>query len=169
MGRLDDPAGGVVWWYPPDSVVDTATQVPVEEYLFMVEMTLLVGCWTVLVALPPAGGPPGPLASWRRPVCAAGWLLLAGCGATAAALSPRALYLGSALAWFGPPLALQSAVGADVLHAAHALRLRGMALARCCSSRMGSPSMAEPGRSAARTPSGWRCSACRWRRSCSTF
>jgi lycopene beta-cyclase len=118
-----------VWWYRPDSVVDTVTRVPAEEYLFMVGMTLLVGCWTVLVALPPAGGPPGPLASWRRPVCAAGWLLLAGCGATAAALSARALYLGSALAWFGPPLALQSAVGADVLHAAQALRLRGMALA----------------------------------------
>ena len=83
-----------VWWYPPDSVVDTATRVPVEEYLFMVGMTLLVGCWTVLVALPPTGGARGPLASWRRPVCAAGWLLLAGCGATAAALSPRALYVG---------------------------------------------------------------------------
>jgi lycopene beta-cyclase len=124
-----------VWWYPPDSVVDTAVRVPVEEYLFMVGMTLLVGCWTVLVALPPAGGPPQPLAppeplaSWRRPVAAAGWLLLAGCGVTAAALSPRALYLGSALAWFCPPLALQSAVGADVLRAVHGLRLRGMALA----------------------------------------
>jgi len=118
-----------VWWYRPDSVVDTALRVPVEEYLFMVGMTLLVGCWTVLVALPPAGGPPEPLAWWRRPVAAAGWLLLAGCGATAAVLSPRALYLGSALAWFCPPLALHSAVGADVLRAVHGLRLRGMALA----------------------------------------
>ncbi|GAA3804570.1 lycopene cyclase domain-containing protein [Streptomyces phyllanthi] len=115
-----------VWGYPPGSVLGTVAEVPVEEYLFMVGQTVLTGCWTLYVT---AGVPEPPPADapWRRPAACAGWLATACAGWLLTTHQPT-LYLGAILLWFAPPLALQSAAGADVLRAARADRLRALAL-----------------------------------------
>src|SRR5206468_2560770 len=103
--------------------------VPFEEFLFMAGQTVLTGCWALAVSpARPAASPARASQSWRRPVCTALWLLAASGGTAAAIERPQALYLGAILAWFGIPLALQAAVGADVLRASRAHRLRGLAL-----------------------------------------
>lgn len=114
-----------VWGYPPGSVTGTVAQVPVEEYVFMIGQTVLTGCWTLFATL---GAPHRePAGAWRRWVCCAGWLAAAVTGLLLTAWDP-ALYLGAILFWFGPPLALQAAAGADVLRAARKWRLAGLAL-----------------------------------------
>ncbi len=113
-----------VWGYPPGSVTATVAQVPVEEYVFMVGQTALTGCWTLFVTV---GAPDRePAGAWRRWVCCAGWLAAAVTGWLLTAWGP-ALYLAALLFWFGPPLALQAAAGADVLRAARRWRLAALA------------------------------------------
>lgn len=116
-----------VWGYPPHSVLGTVFSVPIEEYLFMIGQTMLTGCWTLLVepAEPPFVSVPG--RSARRVWHTVGWLAVAAVGA-ALAVHQRSLYLGAILFWFGPPLALQAAVGADVLRALRRRRLIGLAV-----------------------------------------
>ncbi|MFC8275935.1 lycopene cyclase domain-containing protein [Streptomyces sp. NPDC057271] len=114
------------WSYPPGSVIGTVARVPVEEYLFMVGQTLLTGCWTLYVTARAPERTPAKEA-WRRPACCAGWLAAA-CAGWLLTTNQPSLYLGAILVWFAPPLALQAAIGADVLHAARADRLRGLAL-----------------------------------------
>jgi lycopene cyclase domain-containing protein len=116
-----------VWGYPPHSVLGTVFSVPIEEYLFMIGQTALTGCWTLLVE--PADPPfvPAPRGSARRIGHTIGWLAVAAVGAVLA-LHQRSLYLGAILFWFGPPLALQAAVGADVLRAFRRRRLIGLAI-----------------------------------------
>jgi lycopene cyclase domain-containing protein len=127
-----------VWGYPPGSILGTVFGVPLEEYTFMLGMTVLTGCWTLAHAVRAAaasagtaetGGAPsaGGRSTRLRVLAAAGWLVTAAAGAVAAAVQPHALYLGSQLAWFGVPLALQAACGADRLRAARRLRLAGLA------------------------------------------
>lgn len=115
-----------VWGYPPGSVIGTVAQVPVEEYVFMVGQTALTGCWTFFVT----DGSPHPLrepvGGWRRRASCAGWLAAAVMGLLLTAWGP-ALYLGAILFWFGPPLALQAAAGADVLQVELPRRLAGLA------------------------------------------
>jgi lycopene cyclase domain-containing protein len=120
--------GNSVWSYPAGSVMGTLAGVPFEEFLFMAGQTVLTGCWALAVSARPATAGTRTLQPWRRPVGTVLWLLAAAAGAAVAAVLPHALYLGSILAWFGIPLALQAAAGADVLRAARAHRLRGLAI-----------------------------------------
>ena len=117
-----------VWWYPPGSVLGTVFGVPFEEYAFMLGLTVFTGCWTLAVAI----GRPRPAVAARglttRRHGAAAWLAAACCGAVLTAISPKLLYLGSMLLWFGIPLALQAAFGADVLRSVRTLRIMGLAL-----------------------------------------
>jgi lycopene beta-cyclase len=125
--------GHAVWGYPPGSVMGTLFRVPYEEYLFMIGMTLFTSCWALTVSVgrvPQATPTPAWGLRWsapRRILATAGWLTVAGAGAAAAAMAPKALYLGSQLAWFGVPLAVQAACGADLLSESRRLRLLGLA------------------------------------------
>lgn len=103
------------WTYPQAHLVGWVAGVPVEELLFMVLQPLLVGLW---LRVQPARRPPAAALPGTRRWGTAVLLGLALAGAAAAALSPRCGYLGALLAWAGPLLALQWAVGGDVL-AAH--------------------------------------------------
>jgi lycopene cyclase domain-containing protein len=112
-----------VWGYPPGSVLATVARVPVEEYTFMAVQTVLAACWTLFVSV---GAPHRrPAGSWRRTVCCAAWLAVAGAGLLLATRTPTS-YLGAILLWFGLPLALQAAAGADVLRAGRRERLAGL-------------------------------------------
>ena len=107
-----------VWWYDPDLVLGiTLGYVPLEEYLFFVGQTSLLG----LALLAAARLLPRPALVFRsRPrlrLLSAGltlslWLLgvlLLGTG------QPPATYLGLELAWGMVPISIQLAFGADIL------------------------------------------------------
>jgi lycopene beta-cyclase len=119
-----------VWSYPPGSVLGTIVDVPVEEFVFMIGLTVLTGLWTLAVIGRPSVRPmtASSRQAWRRPAHAVGWLLAACAGGVLAATQDSAAYLGSMLLWFGPLLALQAAVGADVLRAGRARRLAGLSI-----------------------------------------
>jgi len=104
------------WSYPRAQPVGWVAGVPVEELLFMVLQPLLAGLWLrTRRAEQPA---PRPLSrsGCARAAGAVGWLLIAGLGALLAR-SASGSYLGLLLAWSGPLLALQWAVGGDTLWA----------------------------------------------------
>lgn len=108
------------WTYPQTALVGHVAGVPVEELLFMVLQPLLVGLW---LRVQPRQVPARPCAAPRR-TRATGAAVLLGLGVSgglAAAVTPPAAYLGWLLAWAGPLLALQWAVGGDVLRARRAL------------------------------------------------
>ena len=115
--------GRGVWSYHGDRLIGTVFRVPVEEYLFMVSQTLLVGLWTLcvfslnaakphLIARPV---PESPQTGHRRIRSALVWLGVALAGSSLAAHYDHWVYLGSLLLWFGPVFALQRAVCADEL------------------------------------------------------
>jgi lycopene beta-cyclase len=123
-----------VWGYPPGTITATAFGVPLEEYIFMVGTTVITGCWTLGVSVGLSSGSGRDTGTAlgdghvRRRVRAAGlWLAAGGAGAVAAAVESHALYGGSQLAWFAPPLALQAVCGADILRASWRLRIVGLA------------------------------------------
>lgn len=107
-----------VWWYDPTLVVGiTLGYVPLEEYLFFIGQTLLVGTGLIAsirllptTALPFQSRPQ--LRLWSAALSLAlsllGLLLLASAPATAS-------YLGLELAWGAFPIALQLAFGADII------------------------------------------------------
>jgi lycopene cyclase domain-containing protein len=117
-----------VWWYPPGSVLGTVFRVPFEEYLFMIGLTALTGCWTISAALGAPRARPVPDQPRRRIVTSLAWLVAAAAGGIAMLYTQRAMYLGSLFTWFGIPLSLQAFYGADVLHAARRVRWAGLAL-----------------------------------------
>ncbi len=107
-----------VWWYDPDLVLGiTIGYVPLEEYLFFVGQTLLLG----LAFLAAARLLPRPARPFRsRPrirltsasLTLALWLL----GFSLLGLGHRpGAYLGLELAWGMIPLSVQLAFGADIL------------------------------------------------------
>lgn len=104
------------WSYPRAQPVGWVAGVPVEELLFMVLQPLLAGLWLrTRRAEQPAPRPLG-RSGCARAAGAVGWLLVAGLGALLAR-SASGSYLGLLLAWSGPLLALQWAVGGDMLWA----------------------------------------------------
>ncbi|MEU7630714.1 lycopene cyclase domain-containing protein [Nocardia sp. NPDC049220] len=114
-----------VWTYPEGGVVATLARVPLEEYLFMAGQTCLAGLWTLwqtsrVDALEPAVSN----GTLRRIAGAVAWSVAAMVGAFVAVTNSHGLYLGSMLMWFGPLLAVQCAVGADLLRMRRAVRLR---------------------------------------------
>ncbi len=136
----------VAWTTPWDSwliandvwrhgdVTAKALQVPVEEYLFMVGQSLLVGfvAIAVLARLGPATVGGGS-ARWvggggsGRWVGGVGWAAASVTAWASHPLWPHGFYLTAIIGWFGPLLALQWALGGDRL-VAHA-RARWWAVA----------------------------------------
>ncbi|MGO4647581.1 lycopene cyclase domain-containing protein [Nocardia sp. 2YAB30] len=114
-----------VWTYPPGRVVATLARVPFEEYLFMAGQTCLVGLWTLWLSSRVDGPVPAVDYGARHRVASAiAWSAAAGAGALVTVTNSHGLYLGSMLVWFGPLLAVQCAVGADLLRSWRAVRLR---------------------------------------------
>lgn len=98
-----------VWWYGEGRVVGRIWLAPLEEYLFIALQTVLVAAWTFRVA-----GPVDATVAQSRGDAVAGALGGLAVSAVGGALlvGPQsAFYLGAILAWAGPVLALQWAVG----------------------------------------------------------
>jgi len=114
-----------VWSYPGGGVVATLFGIPVEEFLFMAGQTAVVGLLT-LWHLTRAGEPPSGRDDDRlvRIISAAAWTAAAGLGLALTLTSAHGTYLGTMLLWFAPLLAVQSAVGADILRARRTVRVR---------------------------------------------
>jgi lycopene cyclase domain-containing protein len=118
-----------VWWYPPRGVLGTIFRVPFEEYLFMIGLTVLTGCWTLVMAIGRSRRQESrPVPPARRRLATGFWCALVVLGVLLAVTRTDALYLGSLFTWFGLPLAIQAFFGADVLRTARSLRLSGLAL-----------------------------------------
>lgn len=97
-----------VWWYGDGAVAAWLWHAPVEEYAFVATQTLVTGLWVQSL---PVRDDPGFLPTRRD--AAAGLLagvLVAAVG-VAALTRDDTFYLGAILAWAGPVLALQWAVG----------------------------------------------------------
>lgn len=98
-----------VWWYGEGRVLGRVWLAPIEEYLFIALQTVLVAAWTFRVA-----GPVDATVGQRRVdvvVGALGGLAVSAVGFALLFGSQSTLYLGAILAWAGPVLALQWAVG----------------------------------------------------------
>jgi lycopene cyclase domain-containing protein len=118
-----------VWWYDPAQVLGvTLGWVPLEEYLFFVLQVLLLGL--VLMWLLDRHRPASPMVDSSRLCVVAtstmALLWMASVGILAAGWAPGR-YLALILVWALPPIALQLAVGADILW--HYRRVAGATLA----------------------------------------
>ena len=105
-----------VWWYDPARVLRvTLGWVPLEEYLFFVMQTVVSGLLLFALARRlPAGGVTNARA-WRvLSVLAVASIWLGSVVVLASGWQPGT-YLGLELVWALPPIALQLAVGADIL------------------------------------------------------
>jgi lycopene cyclase domain-containing protein len=106
-----------VWWYDPARVLGlTLGWVPLEEYAFFVLQTVAVGL-LLLVVTRRLGPDERTTDSPALRIASAGALTLVWLAAVSVLVSgPRpATYMALLLAWALPPLALQLAVGADIL------------------------------------------------------
>lgn len=108
-----------VWWYDPALVTGlTIGYVPLEEYIFFVVQTLLVGLWlltlsrVIFVTNVSSQGAPVWLRQWTAATVAVLWL-----GAAVILLGgwQKGTYLGLELVWGLFPLFIQLAFGADIL------------------------------------------------------
>ena len=108
-----------VWWYNPQLVLGiTLGWVPLEEYAFFILQTAMTG-WLLLALhrrLPAAPALPVRAAAALRAAASgiAGSLWMAALWPLASGWRPG-IYLALVLVWALPPIALQLAVGADVL------------------------------------------------------
>jgi lycopene cyclase domain-containing protein len=117
-----------VWSYPQGRVIATLFRVPLEEYLFMALQTLIVGLWTLyrISRTEPALCAPLSASGGRlRIVWGTAWVIAAAAGAVLVQWQ-QGTYLGSMLLWFGPLIAVQNLVGADVLRACRTERLTSL-------------------------------------------
>jgi lycopene cyclase domain-containing protein len=100
--------GRGVWTYGDGRVAATLWRAPLEEYAFVAMQTVVAGLWVQRVA-----DDPDPSFRPTRGQAAAG--VLGGVAVGAAGIGalgvPATFYLGAILAWAGPVLALQWAVG----------------------------------------------------------
>ena len=103
-----------IWWYGPERVLGTIGYVPIEEYAFFVLQTFMSGLF--LYHLRPAFKRVEDAPTWVRPVGSfilalislmGAWMLLGN--------DPQYRYLGLILAWAGPVILLQFAIGGHVL------------------------------------------------------
>ncbi|MGB3543909.1 lycopene cyclase domain-containing protein [Rubrivirga sp.] len=105
-----------IWTYPPGRVLATIGFVPVEEYAFFGIQTIIAGLWLRLfqarwdrVPEPSGRGVRWPGIALFGAITVAGVAMLLAAG--------HWLYLGLILAWAGPPLLLQWAVGGELVWA----------------------------------------------------
>ncbi len=106
-----------VWWYDPALVTGiTLGWVPLEEYTFFVLQPVLAGLWLLFLARRLPAGPSRVSGRSIRVVSAAvaGAAWVAAVALLAAGWQPGN-YLSLILVWVLPPIALQVAVGADIL------------------------------------------------------
>ncbi len=98
-----------VWWYGEGRVVGRLWLAPVEEYLFIVLQSVLVAVWTFRLAGPVDAS----VGQGRRDAAlgAAAGVTVSAAGVALLAGPVSMFYLGAILAWAGPVLALQWAVG----------------------------------------------------------
>jgi len=97
-----------VWTYGDRHVIGTLWLAPVEEYAFVAAQTVVTGLWVQRIS-----GPPDATFRPKRRDAAVG--VVAGLVVTGAGLAclgaTSTFYLGAILAWAGPVLAMQWAVG----------------------------------------------------------
>ena len=108
------------WTYPHGLQLGRIAGVPVEECLFMLLQPVLVALWLRRLPAVPPGRRPRLGARIAGPVA----LLVLAAAGVALATRPATSYLGLVLAWAAPPLALQWALGGDVLARRWRLLLR---------------------------------------------
>jgi lycopene cyclase domain-containing protein len=98
-----------VWWYGEGRVVGRVWLAPVEEYLFIALQSVLVAVWTFRIG----GSVDASVGqTWRDGVVGALAGLVVSAVGVALVFGPQStFYLGAILAWAGPVLALQWAVG----------------------------------------------------------
>lgn len=114
-----------VWSYAAGAVHGRVGAVPVEEYLFVVLEVALVAAWALRAGLlpEPAELRAGPRSGSAAARSALPWAMAAAAGSALLLAGGPLRYLGLLLVWAGPPLALQAAVGGDVLAARRPGRL----------------------------------------------
>ncbi|MGO4616961.1 lycopene cyclase domain-containing protein [Nocardia sp. 2YAB30] len=113
-----------VWSYGQGRYVAALFRVPYEEFAFMAAQAAVVGLWTTW-NLARTGQPPPrePHRTWRVSFAIA-WAAAAVAGLGLVLVDRHGTYLGVTLLWFAPPLALQCAVGADLLMSQRWTRVR---------------------------------------------
>ncbi|MFQ3475419.1 lycopene cyclase domain-containing protein [Halonotius sp. F2-221B] len=103
-----------VWWYGDGVVAGRLLAIPAGEYLFFAIQTLIVGSYLYWRGFDPRYEP-GDCAWLPRIAGVAVGALLFGGGLWMVFQQPSWLYLGGLLAWVGPVVALQWAVGGGYL------------------------------------------------------
>ncbi|MEV5839452.1 lycopene cyclase domain-containing protein [Nocardia sp. NPDC052112] len=104
-----------VWSYGQGRFLAALFHVPYEEFVFMAAQAAVAGLWTTWnLARTPEPPPREPHRTWRVSFAVA-WAAAAAAGLGLVLVDRHGTYLGATLLWFAPPLALQSAVGADLL------------------------------------------------------
>ncbi len=107
-----------VWAYNPDLVTGIVIGwVPIEEYTFFVLQPIMAGLWLFLMARLLPLGPAGNYARPSLRAVSTGAVILVWLVAVVVFFSGWApgTYLSITLAWALPPIAIQLAVGADIL------------------------------------------------------
>ncbi len=117
-----------VWWYDPALVTGiTLGWVPLEEYTFFVLQTVMTGLWLLFLARRiPMRSDMSTRSGLRRVSAASAGLLWLGAVILLLSGWQPGKYLALELVWALPPIALQLALGADILW--HHRRLLGAAL-----------------------------------------
>lgn len=117
-----------VWSYAPHHVLATAGAVPLEEYAFVALEVVLVAAWSLRSGLlAPAPILRATPTTGHRRTGTTAWLAVAAVGGLCLLAGGQLRYLGLLLAWACPVLALQRAVGGDVLAGRRQARLRTVA------------------------------------------
>jgi len=156
------------WWYADGAVLLRGLSIPLGEYLFFVLKTVLVGLYLHLSGFDPTYRDGDFARAPRIAGSAVGVAMLVG-GLYLVTLGDQYLYLGSLVAWVGPVVVIQWAVGGGYLVSSER---RGRGSRRCSSpprtsgSPTGSRSEWARGSSPISTRPALRCSDCRSRRCC---
>jgi lycopene cyclase domain-containing protein len=103
-----------VWWYGDGAVLVRALEIPLGEYMFFAIQTLLVGMYLHWRGFDPTFEV-GDFAPEPRLVGIATGMFLCVGGLGIVAFADSGLYLGGLLAWVGPVVTLQWAVGGGYL------------------------------------------------------
>jgi lycopene cyclase domain-containing protein len=100
-----------VWWYGDGAVAGRLWLAPIEEYLFILLQPVVVALWLAVVSVA-FGWPsdPGPMTVADRSLGVLAGLSVGTAGLAMLLYRPT-YYMGAILAWAGPVLALQWAVG----------------------------------------------------------